>query len=95
MATATAFAELDRSVSILALVQLLEAARLCQDLTNHVLILTPPVEHYAELRAAIVGWAVQRNLDIHATSDGVIGRVAVLDGVRTVVTLHALVGVQS
>ncbi len=93
MATATKFAALDAEVSVLAVVAMLEAALLCQGVTNHVLMLTPPVEHYRELRAAIVGWAVQRNLEVRVSTDGTLKSVRVLSGARTVVTLHALADV--
>jgi hypothetical protein len=92
MATATKFEQLDAEVSIIAVVAMLEAARLCQNVTNHVLMLMPPIEHYRDLRAAVVAWAVQRNLDVRISTDGSIKSVRVLDGARTIVTLQAIDG---
>ena len=89
MATATKFEEFDVDVSIIAVVAMLEAARLCQGITNHVLMLMPPLEHYRDLRAAVVAWAVQRNLDVRVSLDGV--GVGVHDGGRTIVTVRRAV----
>ena len=91
MATVTTIPKADSytEARLIAVVQQLEAALLTIDFTGSIMSLRPPVENYPAIRAAVIGWAIQRNLAVHAADDGFVRSHKVLVGNRPLVTLFA------